>query len=297
MDAAATSKAWAAAADSLKHKNLIESGCHAICSLASQPAPHGAARKAVIKHGLPQAMFAVLNTVLGERRRQRDWRAAAYAARVELVAAAGIEVLAVADMLQRNLVYKRTSAASSSSSRSVTDHSRSSRDGASSALTKSVSDALWDQLLPKLALALQENAVLAEAAVSGGRSDSNASKSSSSAPARAAASMRLLSLRLLQLALAAVVGMARSIIAADHLVAVAEPAARLAMAALAGATAQDAAVASGIVTICNQLGRHLMYLQLRVTTEQSSSDGAGQGVDDSRLGNHMRKLLHSPHYG
>jgi hypothetical protein len=139
MDAAATSKAWAAAADSLKNKSRIESGCHAIYSLASQPATRGSARKAVIKHSLPLAVFAALNTILGERRRQRDWRAAAYAARVELVAAAAVEVLRVAGMLQNE---HDSAAASSSSSIRVVDNSRSSRDSAASATTNPVLDAL-----------------------------------------------------------------------------------------------------------------------------------------------------------
>jgi hypothetical protein len=184
----------------------------------------------------------------------------------------------------------------------VTDTSRSSRDGAANTLTNPVSDALWDQLLPKLALALQENAALAEAAGSGTRSNINSSKDSSSSVPPAAASASSM-LRLLQLVLAIVVGVARSIVAFDHFVVVAEPAARLAMAALAGAAAQDAAVASGIVTTCTQLGRMLMPVQLSdiFPTEQSDSEGTGQGVCHSAVGasrwhHHMRKLQSSPHY-
>jgi hypothetical protein len=234
------------------------------------------------------------------------------------VAAAGIEVLAVADMLQHNLLPlldKRTSAAarsssnSSSSSSRVMDNSRSSKKGGASVTANSVPDALWDQLLPKLALALQENAVLPEAAVSGRCSDTHTSKSgsstasSSSAPPAAAAaaaaaaasfpgaaSMRVLSWRLLQLALAVVIGMAQLILPAEQFVAVAEPAARLAMAALAGATAQDTAAASGIVTACAQLGDVLMRLQ-----QTNRSNGSGQGVGGSGWAHHMRQLLHSPH--
>jgi predicted small lipoprotein YifL len=105
-------------------------------------------------------------------------------------------------------------------------------------------------------------------------------------------------MRLLQLALAVIYGMARSILADVHFVAVAEPAAWLAMAALAGATAQDTAAASAIVTTCTRLGRALMILQLSggVSAVQSGSDSTGQGGADSSWVHHMRQLLSSLHY-
>jgi hypothetical protein len=303
MDAGATSKAWAATAESLKHKSRIESACQAICSLASQSASRGAARKAVLKHGLLQAVFAVLSTVLGERKRQRDWRTTAFAARVSCVAAAAVEVLRVADLLQYNSLDAgdgtASSRSSSSSSSSTTDFSRQSRNSVASVNYEPVTAALWDQLLPRLAVALQDNAVLLEAAAGSGSSNTTTSMSSSSSAAAAVASLATvstgLSLRLLQLSVAVATAVAGTKVKEQHISAVAPPALRLATAVLAAAaTAAGQSTAAASVAACMQLVQVMTWLQFAAGNipQVPGSPAHGNNSTVQRL----RELQGSPHY-
>jgi hypothetical protein len=170
MDSKAAAKAWADAAALLRDQKQLQAACQTISRLSDQPSACTAAvQAAVIKLDLPRALANAVAAVLGERKRQRDWRAEAYAERVWCVVNALIAVQKVAEQPQQQ---RSTAAAGGlrSSSRSTAAEGCSSRSTVNcpaavrqtAAMPAVAISQLPASLLPRLAIALQDVAVLAE---------------------------------------------------------------------------------------------------------------------------------------
>jgi hypothetical protein len=261
MAAAAAAKAWADAAQQLKDRKQLEAACRAICSLASQhDANLAAARTAVLKHKLPQALFTTLAAVLGERRRQRDWRTAGYAACVYNVVSATVDLLHVPGLFKQQALQAAAAAAAAaaagsgrvlhtdsggrmvvlgSSSSSSSGHKESAADlvrldaAAAGAVTLTavgsvVPQAVLDSVLSQLALAVNEVAAVLEV-----DNSSSSSRQNCTEPSHAACLPGVLATHI-----AVLVTEPAGPFSSPRTAGLAAPAARLAMAALSRACRQ-----------------------------------------------------------
>jgi hypothetical protein len=212
MDSKAAPKPWTEAAETLRDKKELDV-CLTIRELASLPASRTAVvKKAVLKVKLPVILAGAIAALLGERKRQRDWRTEEYAANVHHAMAA---LLAVLDLFSvtpaqqqqpsetagglhsASKAAKRSGSSGSSSSTSAGSSSSSSSSGGSSssaacplggasnaaAMQRFAREAgidfskpSWESLLRKLAMALQDVAAVLEQASSSDSSSSSSSK-------------------------------------------------------------------------------------------------------------------------